>query len=319
MRNDDILPLAPLDPAPETPPVPVEAAPPGFPSAPPPAEQEPRPELGWERWSGSGPVRRGVFWDLVFVAAFLAAGVAALVLGTRAGEKLLAPYRQVGWPVAAAAAGIALLGIGVRLLGRRIRLTVSENGLVYSAGGRPKTIRWAEVTAVTEKKVAQVISHGESAGHRHLIRIQCKDGTDHRLEVGGVPEADRLAELIHEGTLTHLVPRVMDKLSAGRSVAFGKLVMSPIGLVHGRETLTWNKMANIALTAGILTVRAKGAAEPWYAGDCGAIPNVQVLLNLIRSRFLSTDLGIARNQAADESRYSVLDKYIGAAGGRRYG
>ena len=39
-----------------------------------------------------------------------------------------------------------------------------------------------------------------------------------------------------------------------------------------------------------------------YAGDCGAIPNVQVLLNLIRSRFLSTDTHAPRNQAADGTR-----------------
>jgi len=337
MNNDDILRLAPHDPPNQNGPhskrtilLRQESDLPSDPGTlshaervnhPDPAvEPEPRPELGTERWAGSGPLPRYLSWDLLLIFLYLVAGLFGLALATKLGEKVSESYRPIGWVIAGVGVLVSLFGVYRRIRGGRIEITSFENGVVYSTGGRPKTVRWSEITAVTEKRVAMVIKRGESAGRRHLIRIVCKDGSDHRLEVGELGDSQRLAELIHEGTLPHLMPRVVEKLAGGRAVAFGQLVVAPHGLIHGRDTLLWDKMATIALTDGILTVKAKGAQEPWYAGDCGAIPNVQVLLNLIRSRFLPTDPGIARNQAATDSRYSVLDKYIGgAAGGRRFG
>ena len=65
-------------------------------------------------------------------------------------------------------------------------------------------------------------------------------------------------------------------------------------------------------------VRRRGDDDPWYAEDCGATPNLQVLLNLIRTKFLTPDQQSAgRNRAADESRYSCLDKYMPAIDAQR--
>jgi hypothetical protein len=316
-EDDDVLNPAPPEPLPEEGETPMGTA--DLLGAPHQVDSD-RPELGYERWIGSGPLPRGQLSDVFLGLLFLVSGLLGLALSTKIGDKIPEEYRTYAWAAAGGGAALSLLGILLRFRGSRIHITAFENGLVYSTGGRSKTVRFVDVSAVTEKRVAMVIHHGDSAGRRHLIRIKLKNAAEHRLEVGALADSEKLAEIVHESTLPHLMPRVVETLTNGRAVAFGRLVLAPHGLTFGGETLIWDKMANITLTNGILTVRAKGEDDPWYAGDCGAIPNVQVLLNLIRSRFLSTDTSIAKNKAVTDSRYSVLDKYIGgAAGGRRFG
>ena len=83
--------------------------------------------------------------------------------------------------------------------------------------------------------------------------------------------------------------------------------------------MAWGELGGIDIVNGVLVVTRTGDPDPWYAGDCGATPNLQVLLNLVRTRFLTPDPDArpGRNRAAGESRYSCLDKYMPTLGAQR--
>jgi hypothetical protein len=286
-----------------------------------PAGPDPRPDLGGRRWVGAGPVPGGRVWDAVVILGLVASGVAGLALATRLGAKLPAAYRPIAWVAASGVFAVSLLGLAVRLRrGRWIEVAAFEHGLVYLVRGREATVRWADVTAVTERRVARLDDRGLPAGYEHVIRLACAGGAEHRLDVGAIADSDRLSESVHAGTLPHLVPRVVKVVTAGRRAAFGRLTLVPDGLVYGRQMLYWQDVGGIDIVNGVLVVRRRGDDDPWYAEDCGATPNLQVLLNLIRTRFLTPDEETARrNRAAEESRFSTLDKYMPAFGGRRIG
>src|SRR5579883_1108841 len=271
--------------------------------------EEPRHELGGKKWTGSGPVPGKMVWAVAL--ALVLGSVAGLAVINKLGDQLSARARQLGMTTAVGALGVGLVVASARLRrGERIEITAFDRGIVYSAGGRTRAVRWTDVVSVTEKRFVPRGSGGQPLGARHTIRVACVDGTDHRFEVGGIEGSEGLSACIHQGTLPLLMPRVVAAVAAGRPVVFGRLTLASHGLVYGKETLTWGKRAGVDLVNGILVVRRKGGDESWFAEDCGKTPNVQVLLNLIKSRYLTPGPTANRNWAAEDSRFSLLDVYI---------
>lgn len=277
-----------------------------------------RSDLGARQWAGSGPLsgRRPRVIPLVVAAAVTAAGLGLALAG---GPESPPAYLAGGWLLAAGGVGAGFLA-AVRRRGRgRLEIAAYDYGLVYSADGRARTVRWPEIASVTEEGPTTAAAGRGAAGRRHVIRFRCADGSRHRLDVGAMAESAGLSVAVHAGTLPHLMPLTVGAVAAGRPVRFGRLALTTRGLAHGRRTLPWAEVAAVEVENDILVVRRAGADELWYAAACGSTPDVQVLLNVVRTRALTPGPSAGRNWAAEASRYSLLDMYRPAAGSRRRG
>jgi hypothetical protein len=276
-----------------------------------------RNDLGGRRWTGAGLLPPN--WSRAIVPGVLAvvAATGGAMLCTGAGHVVSRQDRPTGWLATALAAGTLGVVAVARARSRGvISVIVYEDGLVYTRGGRTQAFRWADVTAVSEQRFTLVNPLGRPIGRGHSLRFQCQGGAEHDLEVGGIAESDAVSGYVHQGTLEFLVPQAEAELAASRPVSFGPLAATPAGLSLGRDFLAWEQLASLEVIDGKLVVGRKDDPEPWFEQPTWAVPNTELLLNLIEARFFGPGAGKDKPGA---SRFSLLDRYQPSAGAPRIG
>jgi hypothetical protein len=186
--------------------------------------------------------------------------------------------------------GIVLVGVGIfylvkGLFGSTRRVVVCDDGLVDCRGNNIEVCRWEDVDAFW-RQVAdiQMYVNGVFQGTRttHKYRIQMKD--DRRFAWDDYyRDVNELGDWIENEVSRRRLPEVMAELHAGRSVDFDVVVLTPYGLRYGRDEISWQEIALVEQSQGVVSVRLPHRVEAWAHIPSHKIANVSVFLHAVQA------------------------------------
>ena len=224
----------------------------------------------------------------------LAVGVAGVALlaavGMRAFHVL---FHFILWPVVT---GITLLTNLYRERGHSV--LVYPSGLLRLHRGEVESFPWDEIAEVrlkTQKAEAAVLLRGPDGGPVACwlppevpdvqvwtagLTVVREDGATAHFTPVLAGYAD-LAEEVQRRTFPPLWAAAMRRFHDGRTLAFGKLEASLLGLHHNGQILPWPEVDKLTIAQGQLAVGQRRKWLPWATVKGAAdIPNLHVLFAL---------------------------------------
>jgi hypothetical protein len=124
-----------------------------------------------------------------------------------------------------------------------------------------------------------------------LLVLKRSDGSELTFD-DSLPDLARLAATVSRETLRHLLPRTVEAVQAGGSVAFGRLVATSRGISNGQETVPWALARPARIEGDRFYIDRQGNWLPWHNGSISETPNFHVLQALLREQ----RIGPARDQ-----------------------
>jgi hypothetical protein len=155
---------------------------------------------------------------------------------------------------------------------------------------------WQEVEGSSEDGVI-------SRWTRCSFNLNCTDGTSFRFV--GISDSLILRRLIEKALTASQLPSVIETYNTGKSVTFGDLTLTQVGVSNGEYTFTWDKILCIDFAGDAIRVRG----FQWdlsFGVPASTTPNVCVLEAFIRylDRQGKTDLPSHANLSTTEKRFS---------------
>lgn len=187
-------------------------------------------------------------------------------------------------------AGPSGLGIAFLLLGEILRrqarraetldIRFFERGMTFVKDGSVSTIRWDAVQTYVETH------RNRRNGWRNLsCRFVESSGRVDRLKVDSnqLPGVHRIQFEIALGCARAHREEARAAWSAGETLDFGPMRISPQGITHGATRIDWDAVTRARVKNGKLRIRRAGRRVDWVVWLAG-IPNVPVLLDLMGDR-----------------------------------
>lgn len=179
--------------------------------------------------------------------------------------------------------GIVAVVMGCTMIFRTIRnrgllIIVYPEGLMRFRGAKVDGIFWDEVHALWRKKSTGFWSRIVQG--KLVISLERRNGPEIEFDQT-LNNLTDLGLLLQQLTLPHLASRYRSILAAGGTLDFGELVLTPGGIRRGKETLTWNEVAEVEIKEDQIVISKKGKWLNWYKGSTTKIPNLHVLRALI--------------------------------------
>jgi len=202
--------------------------------------------------------------------------------------------RQVE-PVLAFLTGGLGLCFAYAWLWTKTRVTLHEEGISYKSPFRQKDLRWNEIT---ETRYGQQPIN--AAGHFGLIGwlIAATAGGNNKMNrsfelIGpqkiAVNSNIRDVEEVVRLCLAEINPRLRQDteriLNSGGTVSFGKISLSPAGVVwKSKEPIPYTAIVKSKIDGSMLRIKAEGKWLDNIAVTAKKVPNVFILLDLIEER-----------------------------------
>lgn len=178
------------------------------------------------------------------------------------------------------------------------KISVYAHGFIHTRLAQTRVFRWDEIDAITQR-----ISIG--SGHRR--REWLTPGPDLAVYSYGIRKTngaivtltnaiDRVWELgphIQQKVLTYQLPRALETVKNGGTLAFGQLHIDQAGISKGGETLYWYELADMEFNQRDLQI-FKGSQlnrQLWLNTELATIPNHLLFCELVR-RNSGVSLGI---------------------------
>jgi len=191
------------------------------------------------------------------------------------------------WDSALIATVAVLLAVAAFALWRhRVAYVVTAQGLERAGrSGSQSLLHWDHVDALSvahrDFRGSVSVTYTLHAGDR---KVKVGNG----LFAGGVDKHEALGQLLRDQVSPRVWPGVLQRLGAGRRVAFGALGASREGLIKGRlesgDVLPWSDIESTALKNGKLRIKRKGKLLAWENVALGKLRNPYILLTLIQQR-----------------------------------
>ena len=112
------------------------------------------------------------------------------------------------------------------------------------------------------------------------IEISSEEDTPTRIS-SALADYPELAERIQRETFAILWPKVLSELASGRTVPFGDLLVTPLGLFNGKRLLPWVEIKEITISQKSFAVKRHGGWLPWFTKEVSTIPNPHVLIAIV--------------------------------------
>ncbi len=179
----------------------------------------------------------------------------------------------------AALALLSLLGVGRELM-HLSKLTSAESallpdGLRFNLGGRKTQIHWGDIT-----QIWQLITQAGSDTRQAIYRLQTRSGDLHTLNAE-VPNVELLGQTAQQKFTELGFNEALAAFRAGKAQLFGDLQLDPIGLLHKKQLLGWQQIAQVRVQAGDLQVMQSEKNQPVVQVSLEEIPNVYLMLSLL--------------------------------------
>lgn len=157
---------------------------------------------------------------------------------------------------------------------------VFNQGFVFSKGGQPDILRWAEIRAMWQQ-VTRHYTNGIYTGTTHKYTVERADG--HRVVLNDrIKKVEELGNVLSQQITNTMWPHMLAAYNAGNVISFGPLSVSQQGLSNGRELLPWTSIKEVGVQRGYVSVRKEGKWFNWSTVAVANIPNFFVFLALTR-------------------------------------
>jgi hypothetical protein len=176
----------------------------------------------------------------------------------------------------------------------RRRITIHQEGISYVSLFRDADLLWDEITATRYQQ--QSVEAGRGSDLTYLLFLLVADRVNYTLPslwVCGqqtiristcVCKGDEAIGLVLGKVDARLRPEAERLLSAGASVSFGKITLSPEGLIwKGKPPIPWNSIGDCQLDGRRLRIHKEGRRYGMTILS-KKVPNVFVLMEIIKSR-----------------------------------
>jgi hypothetical protein len=175
--------------------------------------------------------------------------------------------------------------IGAGILGQRsvrqtqaMRVFVCPEGIARIQGEKGEALRWDEIVTV-QRVVKSSMDVGPGMTGMLQLNLTGTNGQSFAFNENLTGLRD-LRLLVEQHTLGHLLPASLQSLQNHGSVRFGKLEVTPAGIVHESAVLAWDKYETADVAKGDLTVKAKGTRQPYCKLPIEEVPNAHVFIAL---------------------------------------
>jgi hypothetical protein len=198
-------------------------------------------------------------------------------------------------PVLAFFTGVSGLLFAYAWVWTKTRVTLHEEGIAYKSPFREKELRWDEITETRYGQ--QAINAGAHFGLLgYLIAAMARSNNKmirtleligpHKIvlnsNIRDVEEVVRLALAAVNPRLRKDAERV---LSSGGTVSFGKISLSPAGVVwKSKEPVPYAALMKYKIDGSMLRIKAEGKWLDNIAIAAKKVPNIFILLDLIEEK-----------------------------------
>lgn len=176
--------------------------------------------------------------------------------------------------------------------------TLYPEGIEQIKRGRTSELRWPDVTEVwfqaTKVQAGGLIGYaiGKALDHRRQGQPLDERSTSISVKVLGrngekiqLTSSDKGVVQAYETIVAHVTPRLLEeakrRVNNGDTVTFGKISVSLRGIALGRkDPVAFHEIETLALSAGKLRLKKKGAWLDAISLPVGKIPNLAVLTEL---------------------------------------
>src|SRR6266851_407783 len=184
--------------------------------------------------------------------------------------------RQVD-PVLAFFTGAFGLLFAYAWLWTKTRVTLHEEGISYKSPFREKDLRWDEITETRYGQ--QPINAGAHFGSLELI------GTQKIVLNSNIRDVEELVRLVLAAVNPRLRKDAERILNSGGTVSFGRISLSPAGVVwKSKEPIPYAALVKCKIDGSMLRVKAAGKWLDNIAITAKKVPNIFILLDLIEEK-----------------------------------
>ena len=207
--------------------------------------------------------------------------------------------RQVD-PVLAFFTGLFGLLFAYAGLWTKTRVTLHEEGISYKSSFREKDLRWDEITETRYGQ--QPINAGAhfgllgwliaamARGNNKVIRSLELIGTQKIVLNSNIRDVEELVRLVLSAVNPRLRKDAERILNSGGTVSFGKISLSPAGVVwKSKEPIPYAALVKCKIDGSMLRVKAEGKWLDNIAITAKKVPNVFILLDLIEEKRSTAD------------------------------
>jgi hypothetical protein len=202
--------------------------------------------------------------------------------------------RQVD-PVLAFFTGVFGLLFAYACLWTKTRATLHEEGISYKSPFREKDLRWDEITETRYGQ--QPINAGAHFGLiGYLIAAMARSNSKmirtleligpHKIVLNSnIRDVEEAVRLVLAAVNPRLRKNAEQILNSGGMVSFGKISLSPAGVVwKSKEAIPYTALVKCKIDGSMLRIKAEGKWLDNIAIQAKKVPNIFVLLDLIEER-----------------------------------
>lgn len=171
---------------------------------------------------------------------------------------------------------IALIWAINPLRNANLRVYIFTNGFIRARGRRGIAIRWEQIQTLWES-----VKHS-AYGTRYTYTVHCTDG---RVLKQGSPllNCQDLGLRVMREVIKRQFPVAKATYNAGQALSFGSITVSTQGLGTGGQIVPWSQIDRVTSQNGIVFPEKQGQRINWPAVKSAEVPNLPVLLALVRS------------------------------------
>ena len=177
----------------------------------------------------------------------------------------------------------------------KTRVTLHEEGISYKSPFREKDLRWDEITETRHGQ--QPINAGAhfgligwliaamARGNSKMIRSLELIGPHKIVLNSNIRDAEELVRLVLAAVNPRLRKDAERILNSGGTVSFGKISLSPAGVVwKSKEPIPYPALVKCKIDGSMLRVKAEGKWLDNIAITAKKVPNIFILLDLIEEK-----------------------------------
>jgi hypothetical protein len=202
--------------------------------------------------------------------------------------------RQVD-PVLAFFTGAFGLLFAYAWLWTKTRVTLHEEGISYKSPFREKDLRWDEITETRYGQQALnasvhfgligLLVAAMSRSSSKMIRTLELIGPQKIVRNSNIRDVEEAVRLVLAAVNPRLRKNAEQMLNSGSTVSFGKISLSPGGVVwKSKEPIPYAALVKCKIDGSMLRIKAEGKWLDNIAVTAKKVPNVLILLDLIEEK-----------------------------------
>jgi hypothetical protein len=181
----------------------------------------------------------------------------------------------------------------------KTRVTIYEEGISYKSPFRQKELRWDEITETRygQQPINAGVHFGligwliaaMARGNGKMIRSFDLFGP-HKIAINSnIRDVEEVVRLVLAAVNPRLRKEAERMLNSGGTVSFGKISLSPAGVIWKlKEPIPYAALVKCKIDGSMLRLKAEGKWLDNIAVTAKKVPNVFVLLDLIEEKRLTT-------------------------------